>query len=411
MKASSHIGARIPKEQFPSLHFMTLASDTQLLCEPESGHSHQFFWARNAIYHCLAALGIPRGAHVLLPAYLCRAAVEPFEAFGAEVEFYGIGRDCYPDFSEIESRINSRTKALLAVHYFGFPQRIREFRAICDRHRLALIEDCAHVLQNQFHGQCLGSFGDASVFSWRKFLPIYDGGELWLRQPSVSCNVAWSAETPLFTLKVAKSLLDRSLENSSSLVAKRTSALVESLNAFAKRLKNAGSTTVGAPLFALDSEESDFDPALLNQPMSRLSRWLKKHSDIAAIIATRRQNFQFLRDHLQSIPGVTLLRAELPEEGCPWVLPVFFDSVVDAHLRLQERGVPAVNWAGVRPPALPRGMFADVDFLYENLIFLPIHQNLTGVALETIVDAVRKSQANSTGSAAVTRLVGTAATQ
>jgi hypothetical protein len=239
---------------------------------------------------------------------------------------------------------------------------------------------------------------------------MYDGGELWLSQPSVSCHVAWSAEAPLFTLKVAKSLFDRSLENSSSLVAKRASALVESLSAFAKRLKNTGKGPADAPLFALDSEEADFDPSLLNQPMSRLSRWLKKHSDIAAIVASRRRNFQFLRDHLQSIPGVTLLRAELPKEGCPWVLPVFFDGVPDAHVRLQELGVPAVNWAGVRPPALPRGIFPDVDFLYENLIFLPRHQNLPRAALETIIDAVRKILANSTGPTAGARLVGMAAT-
>lgn len=405
------IATGIPKEHFPSLRFLGRASKADLSCDRAGVHSHQFFWARNAIYHSLLALGISRGAHVLLPAYLCRAAVEPFEAFGAQIEFYGVGRDCYPDFSEIESRITTRTEAILAVHYFGFPQKIDEFRSLCDRRRLALIEDCAHVLHNPGHNEYLGTFGDASVFSWRKFLPVYDGGELWLRQRSVSWNVSWSRETPLFTLKVAKYLFDRSLENSSSAVAKRISAVVESLTAFAKRLKNAGSVSTGTPLFALDSEEPEFDPSLLNQPMSRLSRWLKKHSNITAIATRRRQNFQFLRDHLQSIPGVTLLRAELPEEGCPWVLPVFFDGVVNAHLRLQEQGVPAVNWAGVRPKALQRGMFPEVDFLYENLIFLPIHQNLTRGALETIVGAVQKTQADSTALTAMTRLIGSTVTQ
>jgi hypothetical protein len=109
------------------------------------------------------------------------------------------------------------------------------------------------------------------------------------------------------------------------------------------------------------------------------------------------------------MPGVTLLHTELPEHGSPWVLPAFINGVADAHLKLQEHGVPAVNWAGVRPPALPRGAFPDVDFLYDNLVFLPIHQNLTPSALQAIVEAVRKIQANPVGHASPPRLVGTAA--
>jgi len=409
MKDSALIAPPVPKAQFPSLRFMTLASNARMSRAPESGNSCQFFWARNALYHCLPALGISRGAHVLLPAYLCRAAVEPFEAFGAEIEFYGVGRDCHPDFSEIESRITPRTEAILAVHYFGYSQKISEFRAICDRHRLALIEDCAHVLQNRSDGPCLGSFGDASVFSGRKFLPTYDGGELWLKRSSDMCNVDWKPESVLFTLKVAKSLLDQSLENSSSPLAKAAFAILKSLSAFAKRMRNSGKASGDAPLFALDSDVADFDPSLLNQPMSRLSTWLQKHSDVAAIIACRRQNFQYLHDELQSMSRVTLLHTELPEHGSPWVLPAFINGVADAHLKLQELGVPAVNWAGVRPPALPRGAFPDVDFLYDNLVFLPIHQNLTPSALQAIVEAVRKIQANPAGHASSPRLVGTAA--
>lgn len=409
MKDSGLITPPIPKAQFPSLQFMTLASNDGVCRAPETQRSYYFFWARNAIYHCLSALGISRGAHVLVPAYLCRAAVEPFEAFGAEIEFYGIGRDCHPDFSEIESRITSRTEAILAVHYFGYSQKIREFRAICDRHHLALVEDCAHVLEYRFDCPCLGSFGDASVFSRRKFLPTYDGGELWLRRSSDTCNVAWKPESALFTLKVAKSLLDQSLENSSSPLAKAAFAILDSLSELAKRVKNRRRASGDAPLFALDSDVADFDPSLLDQPMSRLSTWLQKHSDIAAIIASRRQNFQFLRNDFQSMPGVTLLHTELPEHGCPWVLPAFFDGVADAHLRLQEQGVPAVNWAGVRPSAVPLGAFPDVDFLYNNLVFLPIHQNLTPSALQAIVEAVRKIQANSAGHASASRLVGTVA--
>src|SRR5437867_7872968 len=55
---------------------------------PRTSHRYQFFWARNAIYHSLAALGISPGEDVLVPSYICRAAVEPIEAYGARPVFY-----------------------------------------------------------------------------------------------------------------------------------------------------------------------------------------------------------------------------------------------------------------------------------------------------------------------------------
>ena len=71
----------------------------------------------------------------------------------------------------------------MAVHYFGFPQQLRETRAICDRHALQLIEDCAHILPGIADGQAVGTYGDACVFSWRKLLPINDGATLYLKNP------------------------------------------------------------------------------------------------------------------------------------------------------------------------------------------------------------------------------------
>ncbi len=377
----------VPKEQFPSRKFFSFFSQPINAPGGDAPRPLSFFWARNAIFFSLKALGISPGAHVLLPAYLCRAAVEPFEVFGANVEFYSINLRCEPDLAELEARIKPGTAAILVAHYFGFPQPIDQLRALCDRHRIYLIEDCAHVLQGSFDGRPLGSFGDASVFSWRKFLPIYDGGALLLRKPFESPPPRWQKESFAFTLKVAKSLVDKTLENSTGFLARGFSWALESVKSAAKRLRNESS---GAPLFELDSNRATFDTSLVNQRMSRVSRWLRAHSDVPAIAAKRRENFQFLRDQLRGLPGVTFLHADLPDSVYPWVFPIFLDDVPSAHLRLQQEGIPAVNWAGVRPPAVDSAAFPDADFLYDNLIFLPVHQNLFPGDLDAIVRGVKK---------------------
>src|SRR5262249_14275549 len=128
-----------------------------------------------------------------------------------QVDFYSTKRDCTVDLLDIIGRITPTTRALLVVHYFGFPQGIHELREICKRHQIALIEDCAHVLCGDIDGQPLGSFGDAAIFSWRKFLPIYDGGELVINRPGPLEAIELANETALFTLKVGLNLVDRTM--------------------------------------------------------------------------------------------------------------------------------------------------------------------------------------------------------
>jgi hypothetical protein len=204
---------------------------------------------------------------------------------------------------------------------------------------------------------------------------------------------AWQQESFLFTLKVAKSLADKIFENSTGTLLSACSVAIESVKSTVKGLRKKSGD---APLFELDSNRATFDPGLVNQGMSRLSRWLTKHSDISAIAANRRENYWYLSERLRGLPRVTLLHAELPNTVCPWVFPVILDGIPHAHLRLQEEGIPAVNWQGVRPPALRLGAHPDADFLYDNLVFLPIHQNITSKGLESIVSAVKKVSASAT---------------
>ena len=348
--------------------------------------NRQFFWARNGLYFGLKALGLSRGVHVLLPSYICRAAVEPFLEFGAEVEFYSVRRNCRPDFHELESRIRPGTGAVMAIHYFGFPQEIHRFREICDAHNTALIEDCAHVLQGECGGRPLGSFGDISVFSWRKFLPLYDGAELRLNRRASLPDIPWEKERLLFTLKIVKCLVDRSLEQSPGAFSHGVSLLLEAVRTGWRRARRIDPDR---PLLNLDSNQISFESALLNHRISRVSRWLLEHSNFAAIAQARRKNYMLLQEELRGIAGIVPLFQELPDTVCPWVFPLWFEGLFDAHLCLRKKGVPAVTWGGVRPSMLDQRKFADADYLYDNLVFLPVHQNLNADALKGIVDVVR----------------------
>ena len=84
------------------------------------------------------------------------------------------------DVEDIESRITSETKAILAVHYGGHSCEMERLRYLSDLHGLLLIEDVAQACGGTFRGQKLGTFGDIGCFSFesKKNLSTGDGGML-----------------------------------------------------------------------------------------------------------------------------------------------------------------------------------------------------------------------------------------
>lgn len=70
------------------------------------------------------------------------------------------------DPASVESLITPRTKALLVVHFAGRSCDMDALMDIARRHGLKVIEDCAHAIETEYHGQKAGTFGDIGCFSF-----------------------------------------------------------------------------------------------------------------------------------------------------------------------------------------------------------------------------------------------------
>lgn len=352
----------------------------------ESVQVHHLFWARNAIYHGLSALRVKAGENVLVPSYHCRALVDPLIQYGANVKFYDVNLDLSPNFVDITAKIDSKTRAIVAIHYFGFPQAIRRFRDLCNSLNLYLIEDCAHVLNSgSEEGVTLGSSGDVSVFSWRKFLPIYDGGQLRINNRQLSLDVRWDSGGSIFFLKVAKNTLERLLEDSGPAWCLRLLSLSQLRSIFLRGCGAAASTALN-----VNNYEMDFNLDCVDLRMSSVSKFILEHTDMGSIMASRRRNYQYLVKAIGTDTRVRLMFPELPDQVCPWIFPLWTDQLVDLHVTLRACGIPAATWGGVVHPALPLGQFPSARRLYNNLVFLPIHQSLQLTDLDRMVEILRK---------------------
>ena len=85
----------------------------------------------------------------------------------------------------IRKNITKKTKAIVVVHYAGYPVSLRKIRAIADEFNIALIEDCAHALGATYDGKPIGTIGDFGIFSFQaiKHMTTVDGGALTMKNP------------------------------------------------------------------------------------------------------------------------------------------------------------------------------------------------------------------------------------
>jgi dTDP-4-amino-4,6-dideoxygalactose transaminase len=70
------------------------------------------------------------------------------------------------DPKQIESRISSRTKAILPVHFAGRPCEMDAIMQLASRYNLKVIEDCAHAIETRYKGRGAGTIGDLGCFSF-----------------------------------------------------------------------------------------------------------------------------------------------------------------------------------------------------------------------------------------------------
>jgi dTDP-4-amino-4,6-dideoxygalactose transaminase len=134
---------------------------------------------------CLTA-GIGPGDEVIVPALTFVASAAAARYVGAEPVLCdirghdGTSYDLNIDVQDAAKRITPRTRAIVAVHFGGYPADVIALRALCDEHGLVLIEDCAEAIGARLDpdGRQVGTVGELGAFSFfsKKQLCVGEGG-------------------------------------------------------------------------------------------------------------------------------------------------------------------------------------------------------------------------------------------
>ncbi len=149
-----------------------------------------------ALHLAMMALELPKGSSVIVPAFTFPASANVVENICCETILCDVDPETYVVTPEmIEKTILANTKknikAIMIVHEFGQPVKIKEISKIAKKYNLKLIEDAACALGTMADGHHPGYYGDMACFSFhpRKAITTGEGGAIMTRSKELDLKL------------------------------------------------------------------------------------------------------------------------------------------------------------------------------------------------------------------------------
>lgn len=320
-----------------------------------------FARGRHALWHGARALGLGPGDEVLVPAYHHGSEIEALGSAGLTPRYYAGDESLAPVEDELEALLRPPVRALLLIHYLGFPQDAAHWRRWCKGRDLLLLEDAAQAWLAVHERDPVGAAGDLAIFCLDKTLGLTDGALLAgpRAEPARRRDGSLAAAT----------------------IAARHAAWVAGRSATAGRA--FARLHRPAPYVA----ERDF---ALGEPYARPARAtapLVARLAGPEVAAERRANYRFLLSELgDRVPAPFV---SLPTGAAPFAFPVTADDKPRLLERLRSAGIEALDFWSAPHASLPAAAFPEAALRRTRTIVLPVHQELRSADLEHIARTVR----------------------
>lgn len=132
-----------------------------------------------ALELCIQAMGLT--GEVITTPFTFASTTHAIVRNGLTPVFCDIGNSDYTmDVSKIEELITPQTSAIIPVHVYGTPCDVEAIEAIAKKHNLKVIYDAAHAFGVEIDGRGIGTYGDASMYSFHatKVYNTIEGGAI-----------------------------------------------------------------------------------------------------------------------------------------------------------------------------------------------------------------------------------------
>lgn len=307
-----------------------------------------------AIRLALALSGVGPGDEVISTPYTMVATnTAILEQFAIPV-FADIQSDTINlDPEDIEHRITERTKAIMCVHWGGYPCDMDEIHKIATDHDLIVIEDAAHALGATYRGKPIGTISDYSTFSFQaiKHLTTGDGGLLAVRDDDKydeAVRRRWFG-------------IDRDGRRNTFI----EDPVIDITEPGYKYHMNDIAATIG----------------------------LEQLKYFGPLFQRRQEIAEYYTDELEGLDGISLLERGQDRTHANWMFAIHTEdrNALMKYLREKKIGVTIHNWRNDRYSVFG-GLRKDLPVLArvnEILVNIPMHHDLTSSEIEYIVDEIR----------------------
>ncbi len=155
-------------------------------------YAFSFNSGRSSFFAILKSLNLQERDEILLQAFTCNAVPNPVLWADLKPIYVDCNKDDFNiNTEDLKSKINIKSRVVVAQHAFGQPANMEEIRTICGANNLFLIEDCAHSLGAEFNGVKVGSHSKAAFFSFSrdKIISSVYGGIATTNDDSIGRNL------------------------------------------------------------------------------------------------------------------------------------------------------------------------------------------------------------------------------
>lgn len=133
-----------------------------------------FTYSREAIYQMMLVNNISEDDKILMPSYQCNTVIDYILPFTNNIEFYEIDEELNFNNNEIIDKIDSNTKMIFFVHYFGIISNIDESLIdVIMQKNIKIVHDLAHSFLSLYQREfVLGTHSDYIISSIYKNIPL-----------------------------------------------------------------------------------------------------------------------------------------------------------------------------------------------------------------------------------------------
>jgi len=347
-----------------------LATDADRLSAPWRRENDRAFWfgrssfAFRAIRDWMVDQLKLSSPIIWFPDYFCNSALAPLRRVGVHIRFYPVGSDLSPDWKSCrEMAQEAKPHLFVLVHYFGQPAAAELASEFCQTQGALLLEDAAHTVGPT---PGIGVFGDFTIYSPYKILPIPDGGLMVMNGKISSAGMAGIVEN-----------LSRKKLTAWSWISKKSLRLL--LPAAAqpyqkKQLSNDFSTDGIGSVFEEERGMSDWAKRCL----------AFRNKQLEAISSQRLSNQRDLIQIVESAIHGTLRNIVTPltvSRGCPpYRFVLRFSALQDAEIffgKMIELGCPVESWPDLPPEVLDEPVRHREAVRFRNtVVLIPVHQSV-----------------------------------